>query len=98
MMEQEAIKITKHFIDQGLLIEAGWQTLKMMSVPPNAPQIQIDEMRNAFFAGGQHIFSSIITILDPEEEVTEADIRRMDAIEKELQNFYKEFVAKHKGK
>ena len=98
-MEDEAInKIVKHFVDQGLLIEAGWQTLKMLSLPPNAPQIQIDEMRNAFFAGAQHLFASIIEMLDPEAEVTETDMRRMDAIEKELQNFYKEFVVKHKGK
>ena len=98
-MEREEInKITKHFVDQGLLIEAGWQTLKMISVAPNAPQIQIDEMRNAFFAGAQHLFSSIIEMLDPEAEITDNDIRRMDAIEKELNGFYKEFVAKHKGK
>lgn len=96
--EQEEIdKVTKHFVDQGLLIEAGWQTLKMLSIAPNAPQIQIDEMRNAFFAGAQHLFASIMGILDPGSEPTDADMERMDNIAKELQNFYNEFVAKHKG-
>ena len=66
-----------------------------MSVSPNAPQIQIDEMRNAFFAGAQHLFASIMGILDPEAEVTEADLKRMDAIAGELQNFYNEFLTKH---
>ena len=95
-MEQEAIdKITKHFVDQGLLIEAGWQTLKVLSIAPNAPQLQIDEMRNAFFAGAQHLFASIMGLLDPEAEVTETDIRRMDAIAGELENFYNEFKIKH---
>ena len=82
------------------LIEAGWQTLRAMSVSPRASQIQINEMRNAFFAGAQHLFASVLGILDPEEEITDQDMRRMDAIAKELQNFYNEFVAKHniKGK
>ena len=101
MMEDEAINaLSKRLVDQGLLIEAGWQTLKLMSVSPNAPQIQLNEMRNAFFAGAQHLFASVLGILDPEEEITDQDMRRMDAIAKELQNFYNEFVAKHniKGK
>lgn len=97
-MEDEAINaITKRLVDQGLLIEAGWQTLRAMSVSPRASQIQINEMRNAFFAGAQHLFASVLGILDPEEEITDNDMRRMDAIAKELQNFYNEFVAKHKG-
>jgi hypothetical protein len=95
-MEREAIdKITKHFVDQGLLIEAGWQTLKIMSVAPNAPQIQIDEMRNAFFAGAQHLFASLMGLLDPGSEPTETEIRRMDAIAGELENFYNEYVTKY---
>lgn len=95
-MEQDAIDaIAKHLVDQGLLIEAGWQMLKLMSVSPNASQIQLNEMRNAFFAGAQHLFASIMGILDPGSEPTDADMERMDNIAKELQNFYNEFLTKH---
>jgi hypothetical protein len=53
-----------------------------------------------FFAGAQHLFSSIVTILDPGEEPTDADIHKMDLIDRELQKFAREFelkVAKTEG-
>ena len=40
-----------------------------------------------FFAWPQHLFSSIVTIFDPGEEPTDADIHKMDLIDKELQKF-----------
>ena len=95
-MERELIDaLAKELVDRGLLIEAGWQTLKMMSVAPNAPQLQVDEMRNTFFAGAQHLFACMMGILDPGAEVTDADFRRMDAISDELEKFYNEFLMKH---
>ena len=88
-------EVTKKYMDQGLIIEAGWQTLKMMSVSPGAPQIQIDEMRNAFFAGAQHLFASIMSALDPGLEETEDDMRRLNLISIELEQFYTEFKKKY---
>ena len=38
-------KITREFADQGKLIELGWQLLRIMTVPADAPQAQLDEMR-----------------------------------------------------
>jgi len=97
-MEQDKVDATvKELVDQGLLIEAGWQSLKLISVADNAPQIQIDEMRNAFFAGAQHLFASLMGILDPEAEVTDNDMKRMDSIAGELQNFYNEYVTRNLG-
>jgi hypothetical protein len=43
--------ITKDYADKGLPVEGGWEALKAISMPPDAPQIQLDEMRNAYFAG-----------------------------------------------
>ena len=63
-------KITRDLVDQGLLIEAGWVGLRMMSVPKDAPQIQVDEMRDSFFAGAQHLFGSIMSMMDPDAEPT----------------------------
>jgi hypothetical protein len=87
--------LTKEFTDKGLIIEAGWQSLKIMSIPEDAPEIQIDEMRNAFFAGASHLFSSIVVILDPGEEPTERDIERLDLINKELERFMEDYKLKH---
>jgi len=90
--EGDMIKsITKKLADEGKIIEAGWIGLKMMSVPKDAGETQLREMRNAFFAGAQHLFSSILTMLDSGPNETEADLSRMDLIDKELRSFIKEF-------
>jgi hypothetical protein len=89
---KEIVKnVTKDLIDAGRLIEAGWVGFRMMAVPPDAPRTQLDAMRLAFFAGAQHLFASIMTVLEPEREPTENDLRRMDQIAKELERFKEEF-------
>ena len=35
--------VTKELADQGKLIEAGWAGYRLMVIPHEAPQIQIDE-------------------------------------------------------
>ena len=86
--------LTKKLVDEGKLVEAGWVGLKAMAVPADAPAIQLEEMRNAFFAGAQHVYSSIMTMLDPGEDPTEADLSRMDAIDKELRNFINNYTVR----
>jgi hypothetical protein len=80
---------------QGRLIEAGWIGMRIACVDPHAPQIQLDEMRMAFFAGAQHLFGSLSNIIDPEQDVTDADMVRMEKIDLELRQFIKEFEKKH---
>jgi hypothetical protein len=84
-------RLSRELTDQGKLIEAGWVGLRIAAIPLDAPAIQLEEMRNAFFAGAQHLFSSIMTILDEGEEPTEGDLTRMDKIEKELKGFILDF-------
>jgi hypothetical protein len=96
MTEREMIdRITRDLVDQGLIIEAGWVGLRMMSVPKDAPQIQVDEMRNSFFAGAQHLWGSIMSMMDPDAEPTAADMKRMGLIHKELDKFIKEYADKN---
>jgi hypothetical protein len=93
-------QLSRRLADEGKLIEAGWIGLRIAAVPPDAPKIQLDEMRNAFMAGAQHLFSSIMTILDPGVDETDADLRRMALIDKELRAFGEELklrVARTKG-
>ena len=42
------------------------------------------------------LFASIMSILDPEEEPTEADLRRMSTIDKELREFAAQFELKYR--
>ena len=81
---------SKMLADQGLLIKAGWVGYHRMVLPPDTPQAQIDECRTAFMAGAQHVFSSILAIVDLDAEPTAADLRKMDLIDKELCDFARE--------
>ena len=96
MYDEEFMRaLEKRLVDEGKLIEAGWIGMRIAAVAPDAPQIQLDEMRMAFFGGAQHLFSSIISILDPGDDETPADLDRMDKIAGELQEFIEEFARKH---
>ncbi len=84
-------KLSRTLTDEGKLIEAGWVSLRRACLPPDAGDVQLREMRMAFFAGAQHLFGSIMTILEPDAEPTEADLRRMTLIDDELQRFIQDF-------
>lgn len=88
---------SKRLANEGRLIEAGWIGLRKMVVSNDVPQAQIDGMRMAFMAGAQHLFSSIMVVMDPEEEPTDADMHRMDLIDQELRTFVAEMEV-HAGK
>jgi hypothetical protein len=80
-------RLSRELTDQGKLIEAGWVGFRLAVMPEGVSKVQLEETRKAFFAGCQHLFSSIMTIMDEDREPTEADLRRMDMINTELQAF-----------
>jgi hypothetical protein len=84
-------RLCQDLIDAGRLVEAGWVSLRIAAIPRDASTIQLNEMRTAFFAGAQHLFVSIMRALENGEEPTDADLRRMDLINDELQKFIDEF-------
>src|SRR5574337_671835 len=88
-------RLSRELADQGKLIEAGWIGLRIACKLEDAPKIQLQEMRQAFFAGAQHLFSSIMTILEPDAEPTEKDLQRMDLIDKELRAFINDFTIRN---
>ena len=86
-IKEKALELSKQLTDRGKIIEGGWLGFRLAVVPENAPAIQVDEMRKAFWAGSLHLFSSIMSILDPGAEPTEKDLQRMDLIHRELMEF-----------
>ena len=84
-------KLHRDLVDEGTLIEAGWIGMRLACVPEDASEVQISEMRMAFFAGAQHLFSSMMQIMDADEEPTAKDLKRMDQIDAELRRFASEF-------
>lgn len=93
---KEMIKLLqKELVDQGKIIEAGFASLKAMSIDPAASEVQLREMRMSFFAGAAHLFGSIMGSLDDGDEATDDDMRRMGLIEAELKAFLEEFKLQH---
>jgi hypothetical protein len=88
-------RLTRELTDSGKLIEAGWVGLRIACDLIDAPADQLREMRMAFFAGAQHLFGSIMNVLEPGEEPTDKDLQRMDLIHTELDAFIKDFELRH---
>ncbi len=82
--------VIKELIDRGKLIEAGFAGLRIMAMHPESPPGQVHDMKMAFMAGAQHLWGSIMTVLDPGEEPTVEDMRRLELISKELDEYAKE--------
>lgn len=88
-------EIAKRLTDDGKLIEVGWATMRLYVLPSDAPDVQVDEMRKAFFMGAQHLYASIMGIMDPGEEPTDKDLDRMSLIHNELEAFRMEVTNHH---
>jgi hypothetical protein len=86
-------RLTKELADKGQVIESGWISLRLAAIPPDAPAPQLEEMHMAYMAGAQHLWASMMSVLDPGEEPTDADMRRMDLIAAELSAYGDKLLA-----
>jgi hypothetical protein len=80
-------RVTEELTDKGKLIEAGWMAFRIYMIPTYATKDQIIDMRMAFFSGAQHLYGSIMTVLEPGDEPTEKDMDRMRLIHDEMEVF-----------
>ena len=96
--ENELRQIEKELADKGKLIEAGFASFVLIvyGKVEEIPRSQLVQLRCAYMAGAQHLFSAIMDVLDPGEEPTERDMMRMNLISKELTAFYDEMKASFK--
>lgn len=88
-------QLTRDLTDQGKLIEAGFVGFRLAAMPHDADQEIVEAMRGAFFGGAAHLFFSILTILDPGEDETEGDMRRMSLIKAEMDAYIAQFAKNH---
>ena len=92
--------MTLDLADNGKLIEFGWHGLRHFAIKADAPQVQLDEMRFAFYAGAQHLFGSLMAIMGVAGRrslPTEQDRDRVELISKELAAFVKQYEAVIEG-
>lgn len=85
--EKIAAAVTKAAADDGKLIETGFNALRELAIAKDAPQIQVDEMRLAYMAGAQHLWASIMSVLDPGPGETPGDMMCMAKIQAELDSW-----------
>jgi len=88
-------RIAQGLADQGMLIEAGWVMFRLVAMPGEAQSRVLDSHKEAFFSGAQHLFGSIMSLLEPGDDETPADIARMDNIHAELERFGEQLRLKY---
>lgn len=92
--EQIAHNLFRELCDRGQIVEGGWRAYELLTGLSNAGKIQRDECRKAWFFGADHVFSSMLTMIDAGEEPTQNDLERMDKLDTELKNFKDQFGLK----
>ena len=90
MTLQAAIdKLLREQADRTDLIETLWLMYAAhVKIPTGG--VQWIESRRCFFAGATTIFEAFMRIMEPGEEPTEADLRRVDRIANELDRYREE--------
>lgn len=84
-------ELARKLTEEGKLIEAGWVGLMLACNLFEASEVQKREMKKAFFAGAQHLFGSLMSVLDPDSEPTDKDLEMMNLIHTELMTWITEF-------
>jgi hypothetical protein len=69
-------------------IKRLWNSYRELVVPADAPDVQLRETRQAFYAGAAALLTAVNEcLLDPGDEPTAADLERMAKIQNELDEF-----------
>jgi hypothetical protein len=82
-VKELADRLSKALADEGRVVAAGWQIYRLacLKIPPHEAR---DDLREAFEAGAEHLFGTMMSMLDPGTEETPADMARMDRLNDEL--------------
>ncbi len=70
--------------------KAAWEDFNNVVIPQDAGEIQRQEMRRAFYAGGMAFYRLQMKQLDSDFDPTEADLARMEGWVNELLDFNKD--------
>lgn len=84
---------TKALVDKGMMIEASFIGFMISAYggADKVPKDKLTQIRDAFFAGAQGVFSGIITFMEEGSEPTETDMKRVDSLANELSAFVDDF-------
>lgn len=94
-IEDIASDLTAELVDRGLLIAGGFEAFRHYVIHKDAPPEQVEEMRWAFMAGAEHVWSSVLNFISgSDEELTEQDMRRLEMVQKELDEWREKIMAR----
>lgn len=91
VIDMVAKEITNTLADNGQLIEAGFAAIQHLISKLPEPLPPDVHARMLFMGGAEHLFASIMTMLDPGADPTDRDMRNMQLIHSELEVFRVEF-------
>lgn len=78
-------------------IESGWESYRRLCVPATASAQQVDETRQAYFAGAAILHTTLMHCLSPGPGETAGDLRIMQALQDEVDKFGREIDLKVLG-
>lgn len=82
-VDRKALAMTNKLANEGQLIAGGLASYCVIEgIDLDAPEFPY--IAHAYMSGAEHLFSSIMNILDPGSEPTERDLKKMDAIAAEI--------------
>ena len=89
-------RINRELIAQGKAIEAGWQAYRLIALRVDMPTSEQDQLKEAFFAGCQHVFGTFVHALSPDKTpLSDDNMRLIDNLFKELQSFSSDMQGKY---
>lgn len=84
-------KLTRSAADSGNVVFLGFVSMVAVMFPRAAEDdALLDTLRVAYYNGAQHLFASIMSVMDSDREPTPGDMERMSKINDELYVFVKE--------
>ena len=69
------------------IIEKEWNDYLLNVMAKDASGVQVEETQKAFYAGAGCLFYALLGFLDEGTEATDADLAKMDALHREIDEF-----------
>jgi hypothetical protein len=83
-------KTASEKLNHGETMAEMWDGLRDSTIPRDAPPIQIQEMRNAFYAGAFCLFNWFMAQMSEGDEPTDPDLAKVSALSDELEAYFRQ--------
>lgn len=81
-----AKQITKDWSDRGTLIEGGFRAMLVLR-GHKIDDPGVADLRRVYYSGAQHLFASMMNVMEEDREPTPTDMRRVELMARELEKW-----------